>query len=324
MARRKANLVRSTVPTLLISALALTACGGNATQSADRPTPTPTATASTAAHAAASYVAGSDVASHAAIGIDVARIRELLEPAKKGEPVDWAAVQRVYSEGGGSKKSDGTFRTLAGLAKEHPATAAVAAAIAGGESPAVRAQVVDKGITVILAEKVLGELHAAAEKVAAKDLDPQKGAAHNVDEAWAFFVAQEQGPALTAEKRGKDFTTELRQPVVAALVSARDASLVGEAAALTASTGKVEAALNHVFYLAVYKYLGHDGDVVKQAEGSAFYLALAAKVAAADSAADTAIRAALAGGATATGRAALNRPAVLSALGLTEAQRVTT
>lgn len=313
--------MRSTVPALLISALALTACGGNATEAADHPTPT--ATASTAAPTSVEYVAGSDVASHAAIGVDVAGIRELLEAAEKGKPVDWAAVEHLFTKGGGSKKSDGTFRTLAGLAKEHPATAAVTAAIAGGASEVIRAEQVDKSMTVILAAKALDELSSAAEKVAAKELDPKEGAAHSVDEAWAFFVAQEQGPALTADKRGKDFNTELRKPVLAALAAARDAALAGEAAALTAATGKVEAALNHVFYLAVYKYLGHDGDTVKQAEGSTFYLALAAKVKSADAAADTAIRAALAGGETATGRAALNRPVVLTALGLTEAHRVT-
>jgi len=313
--------VRSTAPALILSALALTSCAGNVVDAADRSTPE--ATASATAPAAVSYAAGSDVAAHAAIGVDAARIRELLEPATEGRPVDWAAVRTVFVDGGGSKKSDGTLRTLAGLAEEHPATAAVTAALAGGKSDAVRAQQVDKGITVILAQKVLDELASAAEKVAAKDLDPKKGAAHNVDEAWAFFIAQEQGPALTADKRGKDFSTPLRQPVVAALVAARDAALAGENAALADSTARVEAALNHVFYLAVYKYLAHDGDVVKQAEGSAFYLALAAKVKDADAAADSAIRAALSGGDTATGRAALNRAAVLTALGLTDAQRVT-
>ena len=71
----------------------------------------------------------------------------------------------------------------------------------------------------------------------------------------------------------------------------------------------------------MHRYLDHEGDEVKQAEGGAFYLALAPRVAAAAPAAHEAILATLAGGDTATGRAALNNPEVFTALGLTEAQR---
>lgn len=74
-----------------------------------------------------------------------------------------------------------------------------------GASDAVRAQQVDKGISVLLAAKVMEELESAAEKVAAGKTDPAAGAPHNVDETWAFFTARGKGPASTAEKRAADF-----------------------------------------------------------------------------------------------------------------------
>lgn len=302
--------------TATLAAVALTAvaaCGSD-----------PTVAASNPVAGGTGYTAGSDVTAHAAIGVDAAKIRELLKPAKAGGQVDWAAISTVFTEGGGSKKGDGSLRTLDSLAGDHPATAAVTAAIAGGASDAVRAQHVDKGLTVILADKVLGELAAAAEKVSAKELDPKKGAPHNVDEAWAFFIAQDQGPASTADKRAKDFSREgkVREPIIAALAAAQAAAASGDAAALEKATADVQAGLSYVFYLATHKYLDHGGDAVKQAEGAAFYLGVADRVKAASAAADQAIRATFAGGDTAAGRAALHQPKVLTALRVTATNRV--
>jgi hypothetical protein len=306
--------VRTLSTGLAVVALAVTAaCGSDPTDAKPK-----------AASAAGGYTTVSDVTAHAAIGGDAAKIRDLLAKAKDGAPVDWAAVQAIFNEGGASKKGDGSFRTLGALAEDHPATAAVITAIAGGPSDAVRAQHVDKGITVILADKVIGELEAAAVKVSAKELDPKAGAPHNVDEAWAFFTAQDQGPALTADKRAKDFTLEgkVREPIVAALAAASAAAAAGDSAALERATADVQAGLDYVFYLATHKYLDHGGDAVKQAEGAAFYLGIADRVRAAAPAADQAIRATFAGGDTGAGRAALHQPEVLKALRVAGTSRV--
>lgn len=307
--------MRTVSAALVAVALVATGCA------ADKTTAGP---AKTAAAASGGYAAVSDVTSHAAIGGDAAKIRDLLAPAKNGGQVDWAAITTVFSKGGASVKGDGSYRTLAGLAGDHAATAAVTKALSGGTSDAVRAQQVDKGITVILAAKVLGELEAAAEKVAANEVDPQKGAPHNVDEAWAFFTAQDQGPALTADKRAKDFGLEgkVREPILAALTAARTAAAAGDTAALERATADVRSGLDYVFYLATHKYLDHGGDAVKQAEGAAFYLAIADRVRSADASAHQAIEATFAGGDTTAGRAALHQPAVLEALGVEDAQRV--
>ncbi len=323
--------MRITTAVALIAAatLSLSACG--TAEDATPDTATAPAAAGSALPSAApapdGYTAGSDVTAHAALGADVAQIRELLAPAKEGGTVDWAAVGTLFAEGEASTKSDGSLRTLAALSPDSAAVPLVQAAVAGteGSSDAARAQHIDKGMIVILAEKVVGELDTAAEKVAKGETDPATGAPHNVDEAYAFFVADGQGPAATADKREKlpELVGKVRQPVVDALTAAREAAAAGDDAALTAATVRTQAALDHLFYLAVHRYLDHQGDEVKQAEGAAFYLGIAPRVTAAAPAADAAIRATLAGGDTATGRAALDSPEVFAALGLAPEQKAT-
>lgn len=314
-------------------ALIATACGGSP---ADAPS---TAVAGEASAASATpsqtespvgdgYVAVSDVAAHAAVGQDFAQIRELLVPAKEGGAVDWAAVSATFTEGGASVKSDGTIRTLASLAPEHAATAlAVAAAAGAGASAkakdAVRVQQVDKAITVLLAAKVIDELTAAQEKVAAGETDPSEGAPHNVDEAWAFFTAEEQGPALTADKRGADFSRDLRGLIIVALTAAQEAAIGGDAAAFAAAKAAVVAGLNEIFYLATYKYLDHKGEAAARAEGESFYLGIHDTVAKASAKSDAAITKAFASGDEAAGRAALNNARVLTALGIDKTKQVT-
>ena len=319
--------MRTTTAVLAAACMALSACGSTQNPSVGAPSAAAAGTgtpSSAASSPAAGYTTGSDVTTHAAVGKDVAEIRGLLAAAKTGGPVDWAAIGRLVQEGKASKKGDGTLRTLAALSPSSPSLASLERALTSGGTDAVRAQQVDKGMVVILAEKVVSELRAAGVKVGKGELDPSKGAPHNVDEAYAFFVAEEQGPAATADKREKspELAGKVRQPVVDALADAQRAAVAGDAAALTAATTRTQAALDHVFYLAVHRYLAHEGDAVARAEGGAFYLAIQPRVQAASPAADSAILATLAGGDTASGRAALNSPEVFGALGLRAEQRV--
>ncbi|MDP3891929.1 hypothetical protein, partial [Nocardioides sp.] len=150
----------------LALALTLTACGDSGSDAV--------ATDETPETSAVGYTPTSDVEPHAAVGQDAAAARELLAAAKEGEPVDWAGVGEAFREGGASLKGDGSVRTLAGLAPEHPAFDLTEHAIEGsgpsaGASDGVRGQRVDKGITVLLAAKVSGELDAAAAKIADGD-----------------------------------------------------------------------------------------------------------------------------------------------------------
>ncbi|MEX1142222.1 MAG: hypothetical protein WEB79_07955 [Thermoleophilaceae bacterium] len=260
-----------TVVAALAATLSLAACGSD--------DDAPEAQASKASASASAYQPVSDVDAHAAIGADAAEIRTLLEPAAEGGKADFAAAAKIWSEGGNSLHGDGTPRTLAELVEESPVGERVADALAGSGSAAdldaaQRRQWIDKGITVALARKTVGELESAAEKVDAGDIDPDEGAPHNVDEAWAFFTAEGEGPAATAEKRAEDYglaADGLTAPILAALADAQSAALDGDADALATATERVEAGLNRVFALAVKKYAveGIDDPVSRQ-EGLAF------------------------------------------------------
>ncbi len=274
------------------------------------------------------YTPVSDVAAHAAIGLDAKEIRTLMEPATSGGEVDWAAAGKIFTEGKNSKKDDG-LRALADLAPDDPATTAVNDAISGTgtaaqASAAVRRQKVDKGITVILERKVLGELEAAAEKVADNKTDPASGAPHNVDEAWAFYTAEGNGPASTAAKRAGDFKKEgqVHEAVVKALSAAQAAAKSGDAAGLETATGEVEAALDYVFYLATFKYLDTKNDPVTRAEGETFYLGIQPELAKEAADADKAITAGFASGDAQAGRSALNSAAALAVLAISEQEKV--
>ena len=276
------------------------------------------------------YTPVSVVDAHAAIGDDIARIKELLAPAKDGAAVDWAAVKKVWEQGGASKKSDKSNRTLRALVAAPDPVALVDGAVSGtgpakGASDAVRAQQVDKGISVLLAAKVVDELEAAAEKAAAGKTEAAEGAPHNVDEAWAFFTAKGNGLAATAEKRAADFNRhgKVVEPIVAALAQAQSAAGKGDSAALAEAIGEVREGLHFVFYLATYKYLAA-GDEVGRAEGATFYLGIRPQVITADAEADEVIMSSFASGEASPGRAALHRDPVLKALGVGADERVDT
>ncbi len=314
----------------LAMALTLGACGSDGEQPSAQPEPSTTSTEApqTATPGADGYTPVSDVAPHAAIGLDAKEIRSLMEPATSDGEVDWEAVARIFTDGKNSKKAEG-LRTLATLAPDDPATAMVLDAIRGtgsaaGASAGVRRQKVDKGITVILERKVLAELAAASKKVADKKTDATTGAPHNVDEAWAFYTAEGNGPAVTAAKRASDFKKEgqVHEAVIKALSSAQAAASSGDAAGLEDATAEVEAALDYVFYLATFKYLDTKNDPVTRAEGETFYLGIQSELAQEAPEADKAIRAAFASGDAQAGRSALNSAAALEALGVSEQDKV--
>ncbi len=126
---------------------------------------------------------------------------------------------------------------------------------------------------MILERKVLAELQAAVKKVHDGKTEPTTGAPHNVDEAWAFYTAEGQGPASTAAKRAADFKKEgkVHEAVVATVIEAQEAAKAGDVSKLEAAISDTEAALDYVFYLATFKYLDTKGDPVTRAEGESFY-----------------------------------------------------
>ena len=76
---------------------------------------------------------------------------------------------------------------------------------------------------------------------------------HNVDEAWAFYVAEGNGPPpWRPSGRATSVGLNRAREVVAGLTAAQQAAGAGDAAALDKATGDVEAALDYVFYLAMF------------------------------------------------------------------------
>ena len=321
------NLSRAARAAAVAACLTATAaCGADSTSTrpaaappSSVPGPAPTAEAT----APAGYAPGADVTAHAAIGDDVAAIKKQLAAAKEAKPVDWAAVKATFTNGGASKRSDGTNRTLAGLVKAPEVVASVTAAIDGGDgTDAVRAQRVEKGITALLHRKIVDEIESAKAKLAEGKTDPKDGAPLNVDEAWAFYTAKGNGVQATALKRGDDFKKPLDQAVLAGLTATQAAAVAGDRQAFDTAQRSLRSSLSHVFYLATYKYLDTGGDAVKRAEGESFYLAIAAVVKQAAPAADSSLVAAFASGDAKAGRTALNSPAVITALELDASQAI--
>jgi len=292
---------------------------------------TTTAAAGATAATGELYTPVSDVSSHAAIGQDIGAIKALLDVAKEDEPVAWDAVDTLFNDGESSVKGDGSTRSMATLVTSDEAavvTASVQDAIDGtgnaaGLPDGARAQLVDKGMSALLGLKITDELAAAETKLAAGETDPDKGAPHNVDEAWAFFTADGRGLASTAEKRAADFEKEgeVLEPVLEALTAAQTAALEGDEQAFATASTDVQRAVNYIFYLATYRYLDRT-DPVGQAEGQAFYWGIQHIVAADAPGADAIIVTAFETGDAAAGRAALNGPDVLEALGLRADQAI--
>ncbi len=272
------------------------------------------------------YEPVSDVEAHAAIGGDIEAIKAQIDRAKEGAAIDWDAVEDLFTSGGSSRKADGSIRTLQSLVDAPDEVGFIHAAIEGtspGLLDAVRAQHVDKGISVLLAAKVFDELAAARTRVLARETDARDGAPHNVDEAWAFFTADGFGLASTADKRADDFNLagHVKEPVLQALVRAQSAALEGAIESFDAAVIDARAAVNVLFYLATYKYLETGGDDVRRAEGLAFYRGIQPVVMETDGDLDATIVAAFTEDDPDTGRAALNDDAVLEALGIPDAVR---
>jgi hypothetical protein len=245
----------------------------------------PAAAAATAqpASAATTYTPVSDVSSNAAIGQDVAAIRALLEPEQAAAKPDFAKAAEIWSEGRFSKTSDGTNRTLARFVEKHPVATRVQHALTGSGTAAALSQTarvewIDKGMVVALKVHALEEFVGAKEKLAAGELDPQEGAAHNVDEVWAYFSAGGEGVVATAAKRSKDFGLgehKLGNDVVAGITAAQQAVADKDATALEAAAQQTRGAMNRIFALAVKKYAVEGArDATARAEGLAFSFGL--------------------------------------------------
>ncbi len=244
----------------------------------------------------------SDVSSHRLVTEDVCALKDALD----ADPVDFDGAADAYREGGASVGGDGSVRTLAGFAtaedRLHPYEAGsidgfVTEALEGsgrfaGESDAVRAQGVEKGVqNHVLVAWTIHELNTALDKAEAGELDPAEGAPHNWDEAWAFYHGAEPGcaPYATANSRAGNFgtlgddgeTALANEAILAAVVAGRDALLDGDVDAARAAADEVVRNVVITYGQATIRYAtlaaadveAGDDDVARehQAEGLAFF-----------------------------------------------------
>lgn len=270
-----------------VCGLLLVGCGSDDDEPSAAATAAAPAAAAAEPAAAASYDAVSDVSSNAAIGKDVAAIRALLEPAKP----DFTAAAAIWSKGKFSVNGEGESRALSGFVEKHPAATGVADALAGTGSAAgladeARVEMVDKGMIVALKVHALEEFEGAKEKLQKGELDPAEGAAHNVDEVWAYFDAEGEGVIATAAKRAVDFGLDkdaLGDDVIAGITAAQAAVTAKDAQGLDAAAETTRGAMNRIFALAVKKYaVEGEKDATARAEGLAFSWGLAGEVSARD------------------------------------------
>jgi len=263
------------------------------------------------------YQPASDVAQHARVSLDVAEINSLLGAS----PIDFAAVKKIYLEGGNSTKSSGN-RTIAGAARAERSEPIwddfvdyygdknwldtfVMSALDGtgafaGESDGVRKQGVQKGIqNQIMIAWALHEVVVAQAKVADGNIDPAKGAPHNWDEWWAFYhgVEPKGAPFATADKRGGNFGTgsAVNDALLVASQDGLQATIDGDAAALQVAADEIVRQITVTYIQATIRYANKiDSDLasgdaekarVHQAEGWAFFRVIEPWVAAVDASA---------------------------------------
>ena len=252
------------------------------------------------------YEPASDVVSHSLVVVDVAEINALLGADK----IDFAAVKALYEDGKNSVKSSG-IRTIAGFARSERSERIwddytayyndqtwldtyVTHAIDGtgpfeGEADGVRKQGVQKGIqNQIMIAWALHEVVAAEEKVAAGNIDVNKGAPHNWDEWWAFYhgdndAAPKGSPFATADKRGGNFGTgsAVNDALLKATNEGLEASKSGDASALAAASDEILRQVTITYVQATIRYgskmqadleAGDDAKArIHQAEGWAFF-----------------------------------------------------
>lgn len=251
------------------------------------------------------YEYASNVDAHRLVVADLCGIGELLDAG------DFETVAGVYRDGVNSVNSDGSVRSIGGFAasddRSHgldtyygtptPLDDFVTAAFDGagifdGQSDAVRAQGVEKGIqNQVMVAWVVHELNSALAKADEGNFDIAEGAVHNWDEGWAFFHGSEPGcaPYATADNRAADFgtvgddgeTALANEQILAAMIEGRDALIAEDAASAGAAATEVVRNLVITYAQAAIRYASLiEGDLAEgdaegakehQVEGLAFW-----------------------------------------------------
>ena len=249
------------------------------------------------------YKPASNVTSHSLVVMDIGEINALFT-----DPYDYSAINALYTDGKHSVKGSGSVRTIKGFASSERSEAIwddyvayyndpswlntfVSSAIDGtgpfaNEADGVRKQGIQKGIqNQVMIAWTIHELVAALAKADDGNFDPEKGAPHNWDEAWAFYAGVEpgSGPFGTAAKRGGNFGTgsSVNDSILAAMNNGRDALVNGDVAGARAAHDEIIKQIQITYIQATIRYAAKmSGDLaagdtgkarIHQAEGWAFF-----------------------------------------------------
>jgi len=263
------------------------------------------------------YTFGSEVGGYLTVSKDVCEFKAALAKS----PPDYDAAKKIYQDGKNSKKSDGSMRTLRGMASDSYAgepffdnytTYFGSAAFLdkfvmdalNGNPPftkdSQRTEAASKSVeSTLQMVYLMHELDEAAGKIMKNDLSASKGAPHNIDETWALYVGEDKSCGLYDQglKRAVDFGTlesctagKSNSQALAAHQKMYQASLAGDIPRFEAARQEMVEAFLITYLQSTLKYAKMmDQDLAAgkdpsehQAEGFAFFRTIQPLVARAD------------------------------------------
>lgn len=252
-----------------------------------------------------------------------------MKSALSGNSPNFAAARAAYATGGNSKKSDGSTRTLKGMAtadltgepffdqysryfksKTYVDDAATSALSGGAGAPSdvlARRELASKAAEAqLMMSYSLHELDEAANKIAEGSISLKKGAPHNVDEVAALYFGNGKcSPSSMAARRAGEMGTlsacgkaQAEDAMLSAINAAYAASVKGDAAAFQAARSRVISAYALTMAQGTLSYAGQmeaaraagKPTAELQAEAYGFYRAIEPLVAQASASSNEAIR----------------------------------
>lgn len=311
------------------------------------------------------YDTSTDQSLNLAIGLDLKDLREIMDDALRGQPVDWGAATALYEDGKHQALPGGGLRSLASLTAAPSLVAFPGAAdVYGGANfidtmirdgltgtgraeglrDNARRQLVDRGVQALMYGEAMARLAEAEAATGRGDLG---SAAAAIDAAWATLSgarddngSPNNGLLATGVGREDDFSMQGRisRPLEGNLFGALTSAQQGNREAFATRLAAARGYLTTIFYLSTLRdAVVLPGDARSSdrethlAEGWAYFQAIRAQVAAVSPDAAETIDSAFRspadkrfGNDLADGIfAALNRPEVLTALGIPDDFQVT-
>jgi hypothetical protein len=234
------------------------------------------------------YKPASDVRGHSRVSLDAKEINALLD----GSPIDFAAIKAIYTKGKNSIiSSEKGLRTLQSFTRDdrneptwnlyvanfgdktwidtYVSSAIDGTGVFEGAPPLVRRQGIQKGIVnQVLIAQMLHELDNALILAERGEFDPDSGAPHRWDEAWAYYhgANPDSAPFATANKRGSEFgrSTAVNDALLSEFEKGKEALLVKDAATAKAANAEIRRQLAITYVQATIRYAAKVDDALRE------------------------------------------------------------